>query len=66
MSAVEEIRAAIRRVEREVDELAAQRTELTILIAAHRRELDRLHRQLQSVTNVTVTHNTDVPKRGVA
>jgi Arc/MetJ family transcription regulator len=52
VSTVEEIRRAIERVQGEVDDLLAQRTELTLLIAAHRRELDRLNRQLTAVKGV--------------
>jgi len=65
-TSIEEIRRAIERVEHEIDELSAQRTEITLLIAAGRRELDRLNRQYKSATSVPVARKIDIPGRGVA
>ena len=49
MSTATKIKQAIERVEHELDNLTAQRTELTLLIAEHRRELGRLRKHLAAL-----------------
>jgi uncharacterized coiled-coil protein SlyX len=63
VSSAVEIQAAIERVEGAIDDLTAQRTELTLIIASHRRELDRLRKHLAAL-GTPLSRWVEIPGRG--